>query len=820
MVFVYTLSIFLSAFLLFMVQPMVGRIFLPLVGGAPAAWNTCMFFFQLLLLGGYAYTHIAFARLKTGSQMLLHLAFAVGAALTLPVVYRGSGAVPEEPALWLLLQLILTAGLPFLFLSATSPMLQKWFSLSNHARAANPFFLYAASNCGSLAALLAYPILIEPSLGLQEQAELWKYGFYVLVVLMAGCAMLLRRRSEKQVITEESSAAAAGGETLDHGDAAASEAFAASEGKKSEVCDRADTAVSTGRERVWRWITAAAVPSSLLLAVTGFLTRDVAPVPLLWVVPLMLYLITWILAFSEWFSLSTRLIRGAATAGALVFLPLYFLDGTFGVEIGLPAHLFVLFSFSLLCHRYLSETRPSASELTAFYLWLSVGGVVGGMFNSLLAPLLFSSLTEYPLAILAGIYFLQKTGKENDDEAVLQVDGEAAGEAAGRNRFAARRSLLTAAAFSLPFAALIYLIFEIPLQNWLLKLAFYMTIDCSDGIMQSMMALVADYQVGIQFWLCFLSSGIAYFIVSREVRIQKVFFFAMVMLLLFVGWVGKKDPVIFHSRNFFGTKEVIATHKGALHQLVHGDTIHGAQSYIPALKREPLAYYHRQGPVGDIFALPVAQKENLKVCVLGLGPGNAAAWARPGNSFTFIEIDPEIAQIARDPALFSFLADSPARIDVIIGDGRLKMQQLPDGAFDMIILAAFSSDSIPVHLLTVEAIQIYLSKLAPGGIIVANLSNRYLDLASLIAVTAKKCGLECTGVSDHVFDATAGANFMRMPSIYAVMARPGTELPAAKAPYRLKWEKLRARAGVEAWTDDFHSLFALFHLDALEFNAD
>lgn len=784
MVFVYTLSIFLSAFLLFMVQPMVGRIFLPLVGGAPAAWNTCMFFFQLLLLGGYAYTHIAFARLKTGSQMLLHLAFAVGAALTLPVVYRGSGAVPEEPALWLLLQLVLTAGLPFLFLSATSPMLQKWFSLSNHARAANPFFLYAASNCGSLAALLAYPILIEPSLGLREQAELWKYGFYVLVLLMAGCAMLLRWRAENQVVTEWSSA------------------------------------VSTGRERVWRWIMAAAVPSSLLLAVTGFLTRDVAPVPLLWVVPLMLYLITWILAFSEWFRLPTPLIRGAAGAGALVFLPLYFLDGTFGVEVGLPAHLFVLFSFSLLCHRYLAETRPSASELTAFYLWLSVGGVVGGMFNSLLAPLLFSSLTEYPLAILAGIYFLQKTGKENDDEADLQVDGEAAGEAAGRNRFTARRSLLTAAAFSLPFAALIYLIFEIPLQNWLLKLAFYLTIDCSDGIMQSMMALVADYQVGIQFWLCFLSSGIAYFIVSREVRFQKVFFFAMVMLLLFVGWVGKKDPVIFHSRNFFGTKEVIATHKGALHQLVHGDTIHGAQSYIPALKREPLAYYHRQGPVGDIFALPVAQKENLKVCVLGLGPGNAAAWARPGNSFTFIEIDPEIAQIARDPALFSFLADSPARIDVIIGDGRLKMQQLPDGAFDMIILAAFSSDSIPVHLLTVEAIQIYLSKLAPGGIIVANLSNRYLDLASLIAVTAKKCGLECTGVSDHVFDAAAGANFMRMPSIYAVMARPGTELPAAKAPYRLKWEKLRARAGVEAWTDDFHSLFALFHLDALEFNAD
>lgn len=817
MVFIYTISIFLSAFLLFMVQPMVGRIFLPLVGGAPAAWNTCMFFFQLLLLGGYAYTHLAFARLKSGSQMLLHLIFAVGAALTLPIAYRGGASVPEDPALWLLLQLMLTAGLPFLFLSATSPMLQKWFSLSNHARAANPFFLYAASNCGSLAALLAYPVFIEPNLSLHDQATFWKYGFYLLALLMAGCAVLLRRRSEKQTVTENFSAAPVGAEAGDRAKSAVSETKETA--PADPACDRA-TSAAPGQEQIWCWITAAAVPSSLLLAVTGFLTRDVAPVPLLWVVPLMLYLVTWILAFSEWFRLPTRLIRGAAGVGALIFLPLYFLDGTFGIEIGLPAHLFVLFSFSLLCHRYLAETRPAASELTAFYLWLSVGGVVGGMFNSLLAPLLFSNLTEYPFAMLAGIYFLQKTGEENSVGAKLPADREVSDGPAGQNRLENRRSLFAAAAFSLPFAALIYLIFEIPLKTWLLKLAFYLAIDCSEGPMQRMITFVTDYQVGVQFWLCLFASGAAYFMFIREVRIRQVAFFALVMLLLFVGRVGKKDPVIFHSRNFFGTKEVIATHRGTLHQLVHGDTIHGAQSYIPALKREPLAYYHRQGPVGDIFALPVAQKENLKVCVLGLGPGNAAAWARPGNSFTFIEIDPEIVQVARDPALFTFLADSPAESNVVIGDGRLKMQQLPDGAFDIIILAAFSSDSIPVHLITLEAMRIYLSKLAPDGIIVANLSNRYLDLASLAATTAEKCGLECVGVSDHVFDAAAGENFMRMPSIYAVMARPGTQLPATKAPYRLKWEKLRARAGVEPWTDDFHSLFTLFHLDALQFNAD
>lgn len=765
MLVLYTLSIFLSAFLVFMVQPMVGRIFLPWVGGAPAAWNTCMFFFQLLLLGGYFYTHLSFKKLSLRRQMLLHMVLMGVAALALPIAFRGDGVVPDDPAFWLLQQLFLTAALPFLMISATAPMLQKWFSLSAHPRAASPFFLYAASNTGSLAALLVYPVLIEPVMNIQQQAELWSYGFGLLSVLLIVCASLVRPAGRSDSAAVACSPPALG-------------------------------AKPTTRQTLL-WLAAAAVPSSLFLAATHYLTRDIAPVPFLWLLPLTIYLLTYILAFSEWFKVGSDLIKKAAGAGLLLFLPVYFLDGMFEIWLTLPVHLYVLFSFALLCHKYLADSRPAAEHLTWFYLWLSVGGVVGGFFNSVVAPTLFTNISEYPLVILLATIFISGG---------LQ---RAPGGETGRREFSIRSSV-TAGVLS---AALIWLIFEVPIHIWAFKLGVYFAVDCSTGYLQMIMKFITDQQVMIKFVACVAAAGAAYAVMQRNMRISLLLFVAVVMALLFVGRIGKKDPVIFQSRNFFGTKEVIVTNRGTLHQLVHGNTLHGAQSFAGGMRREPLAYYHRLGPMGDIFALPVAKKPQLRVAVLGLGPGNAAAWGKSGDRFTFFEIDPEIVLVATGISAFTYLAESAASCSVIIGDARLKMAQQPDNSFDMIIMAAFSSDSIPAHLVTMEAMRIYLQKLAPDGVIVANVSNRYLDLVSLLGVTAEACGLQSVGVSDHEFNSDARENFMRMPSLYVLMSRDAAQLPTSAAPFKHHWKKIAPGAGIRPWSDSFSSLMPLLRLE-------
>ncbi len=762
MLLLYTSSVFLSAFLVFLVQPMVGKMFLPWVGGAPAAWNTCMFFFQLLLLGGYFYTHLAFKALAAKKQMLLHLVLMGGAWLSLPIVYAGGVDVPSEPSLWLLRQLFVTVALPFLFLSSTAPMLQKWFSLSNHPRASNPFFLYAASNAGSLAALLVYPVLMEPYFNLAQQSTIWSWCFGALNVLLFICALMVRPRARGDEV----------------------------------VAADAPVAPSPDLDMRLRWLLAAAVPSSMFLATTHFLTRDIAPVPFLWIIPLAVYLLTYILAFSEWFKISTETIRKATILGLVIFFPVYFLDGQFEIWMSLPAHVYVLFSFALLCHRFLADTRPAAEHLTIFYLMLSVGGVVGGFFNAMIAPFIFVSVAEYPLAVLVGTVFLRQRDSGS---------GASAGPAVVSSVIAA-----------IQMAALIWMIFEIPLQQWATNFAMYFAFDCSSSEATALFNILAIHEVTLKFMVCILLSLAGVLVWQRQFRLKLVVFVAVVMMFLFVGRIGKKQPVLYQSRNFFGSKEVIVRQKGTLRELVHGNTIHGAQSVLPALRKEPLAYYHRLGPAGDVFALPVAMKPDLRVAVLGLGPGNAAAYGKAGQHFTFIEIDPEIVFIAEQTGAFTFLSESPASCPVIIGDARLQMSQQQHNSFDMIIMAAFSSDSIPVHLLTVEALKMYLDKLSPEGVIVINISNRYLDLVPLVAALAAKCGLHSVFASDHEFDDAAPENYMRVPSLYALMSRDQASLPTNGHPYRHKWRPCPTRADVLPWTDSFSSLLPLLCLNIEE----
>ena len=725
MVILFTLTIFSGAALLFLIQPVVGRMVLPLLGGAPAIWNTAMFFFQALLLAGYAYTHFSSRRLGVRRQVPVHLVLLLVPLLFLPI---GVGPGWQEPAagspvLWMLCLLAAIVGAPFFVLSATSPLLQRWFAASGHKSANDPYFLYAASNSGSLLALIAYPILIEPNLRVQVQSWWWGVGYCIFAVLVAVCGLLARQATQTAPLAV-----------------------------KSDVPDVAGP-LTIGR-RV-RWAVLAMLPCSLMLSVTTYLTSELAPVPLLWVIPLALFLITFILVFSKRRLLPQRwFVHALPIASALV---LYLLMTSAARPIGLLAglHLACFFIVAMACHGELSSDRPQVEHLTEFYFWISLGGLLGGMVNALLAPLVFNSLAEYPWTLIVVSALVPVT-------ATLRMPARSW-----------LRDLGT---------AILVGVFALVLVNFLPAMAI--------GGLAAKTAVV----YGVLLLVCLLF-----------VHQPRRFALALTAVLAVNSAVPKENErTLLAERTFFGIHRVMEDRPGQFHQLLHGNTVHGAQLTDAAWRHEPLTYYTRSGPFGQGFAaLPASLKQ--RVGVIGLGAGSLAAYAAGGQRWTFYEIDPVVERIARDPKYFTFLSDSAAHLDVVLGDARLTLARTADRQFGLLVVDAFNSDTVPLHLITREALALYQRKLADDGVLLVHISNRHLWLERVFAALAQDAGWPCMVRADVV----TNPNAFKLSSKWVILAKSKQSFGqlAVDAGWQMPPPGLKTAA---VWTDDYAGIFSVF----------
>lgn len=736
MVALHAVTLFVSAALLFLVQPMFARLVLPLLGGSPAVWNTAMVFYQASLLAGYAYAHAATTRLGARRHAVWHLLVLLVPLAFLPIALPAGWTPPVNaaPAPWLLTLMLVAVGAPFFAISTTGPVIQNWFAASGHPRAADPYFLYAASNLGSLLALVAYPLWLEPHLRLAEQTRLWSWGYGLLVLLVAACAVSLRR-------------------TL-----------------PALPAPRASTAPSlapprpplTVRQRT-RWVLLSFAPSSLLLGVTTYLSSEIAVVPLLWIIPLALYLLTFVLSFARRPLVPHVLLTRTLPITAIALVMVINMQATEPIGALMLLHLAAFFLTALLCHTRLAADRPSPARLTEFYLWISVGGVLGGLFNALLAPLVFSTIAEYPLTLVLATF-------------LALVPTPASTTPPGASPERSRLS-----------------VFLWPGLLLLLTSALLLAVRLASLTPNPALSALI---FGLPALLCFLLS-------RSPLR------FALglgAVLLAGSFYEGEKGRVLHTARSFFGVHRVTADPSNNSHLLIHGKTLHGRQNLAPALVCEPLTYYHRTGPIGQILTT-YGRDPRTAIGAVGLGAGSLASYAQPAQPWTYFEIDPVVEQLARDPRYFTFLRDSPAALRVVLGDARLTLAAAPDAAFGILVLDAFSSDAIPVHLVSREALALYQRKLAPRGLLACHISNLHLDLEPVFARLAADALLACLVRDDTVVspsEAAAG----KSPSVWLVMARHSDDLVALARDSR--WRRARDDSTQPVWTDDHSSLLSVF----------
>ena len=763
----------MGATLLFVVQPMVGKMILPLLGGTPAVWSTCMVFFQAALLGGYAYAHATTAWLGIRRQTILHLALLAVPLAVLPLGVDASRLPGGEanPVLGVLVLLSLSVGLPFFVVSATAPLLQHWFTHTGHRAARDPYFLYAASNLGSMLALLSYPILIEPRLKLRDagwlaQTRLWTLGYLLLAVLIVLCAVAVRRSAARTAAARDA------------------DGMAPTPPPSPEAAEQSGGAPTIGRRLYW--VALAFAPSSLLLGATTYVTTDIAALPLLWVLPLAIYLLSFIIAFGGWRAALHRVVRAATLP--LVLLVMFFMISHYQPRnwVTVLWHFLLLFVVSLACHGELAISRPSPRHLTEFYLLISVGGVLGGLANALIAPLVFNSLLEYPLAMVL---------------ACVLVVG-------------ARASLTGARARLLSVA--------LPLGVILLALVLYSE---SLSLQVDTAFLIRVFDPGshlVTTWISpteqlvnkLLTYGVPLLACALLWRRPLALGAALAGVLVVAGFVdARNSEEIRRARSFFGVLRVTRDRdtKGYT-ELRHGTTLHGRQANDPTRQGEPLSYYHREGPIGHLFAELQRRSTSLRIAVIGLGTGTLAAYARPGDAITFYEIDRLVRDIAFDRAYFTYTTDATARgvsQRVELGDARVRLERVkrerPGERYDLIVVDAFSSDAIPVHLLTREALQLYLDMLAPGGVLVLHISNRYLDLEPVVANLAEDAALGGRLIGDDESEEIAGAN----RSTWVVLAPTAEALGGLVKDERWSAEGLEPDPRVGVWTDDFHNLLSV-----------
>ena len=717
-VIIFSAALFVSALLLFLVQPMFAKMVLPMLGGSPSVWTTCMLFFQTGLLAGYGYAHLLTTRLSIRWQAAVHAAVVLAPLTLLPFALPSMPSeghvAASQPALWLLLLLTTTVGLPFFALSATAPLLQRWFSSVRHAFAGDPYFLYAASNAGSLIALLAYPSLVEPLLSLRTQRVTWAFGYGVGGGLLLICAVAAWRATEQ----------------------------------KGRADDPPGPSVPISAAQRMRWLFLSFVPSGLMLAVTTFMTSDVAVVPMFWIVPLALYLLTFIVAFggpAEWLWPLVRRVFPLALLPLVLFV---LVEGGGLLALMLSLHLLVFTSVALLCHGELARSRPSVAHLTEFYLWISLGGMLGGLLNSIVAPLVFTSTAEYPLLLVAACVAMARS---EDFVRVLRQP---------------RLLVRPVAAAAIAWAALIV----------------------GDALTLEPREIFPV--LGIAAVLCFS--------VSRDPA-RFAFGVALLMTVSTLHTARVWGHVLEADRTFFGIYRVSEDRQRGHVTLFHGTTVHGRQA-LGAGAPEPLTYYHRESPIGRVFATHAERP--LSVGVVGLGVGSLAAYAVAGDDWTFYEIDPVVERIARDGKYFRFLERCGSGCSVTIGDARLSLERSP-ATHDIIVLDAFSSDAIPLHLLTLEGVRVYLSRLRPGGFLAFHISNRHVNLRPALARIARDHHLAAVAQ----IDARPEQDPQGYESSEWMLMAPD---PAAFArlPQDLTWTPVVADAR-PSWTDDFSNIWTV-----------
>ena len=731
---IYAATLFLSAFLMFLVQPMFGKMVLPLLGGSPAVWNTEVAFCQGILLLGYLYAHLTARWLGIRRQAFLH-SFLIFLPLLLLPIGIPEGLVPpavNNPVPWLLLLLLTALGLPFFVVTTNGPMLQKWFASTNHPKAGDPYFLYAASNTGSLVGLLGYPVLVEPYLHLEDQGWIWGGGYGLLILLTLACAVSVWRSA----VPSPQDRASANAERAPMGGG--------------------DSGSLTFSRRI-RWVLRTFVPSSLMLSVTSYLSINLAPVPLLWVIPLAIYLLTFILVFARRTVVSHRAMVRVLSIVILPLVIVIILQATQPIWLMIAIHLMAFFVVAMVCHGAVANDRPVTTHLTEFYVWISFGGVMGGIFNAILSPLLFSTLVEYPLILILSVLLL------------AWPQGEA-------QRAYQWSDVALPAGLGILTAALIYT-FE--------------TFQIAAG------PLAQILMFGIPAVVCYSFS-------RQPLRFGLSLGALLLASSLYSAGQGR---VLHRQRNFFGIHRVLLDSKGGYHLLSHSGTLHGKQSLDASRRCEPLSYYHPTGPLGQVFAALRDRAIPRRVAAIGLGAGSIASYQQPGQQWTFYEVDPTVIEIALDPSYFTYLSDCSTGVDVIPGDARLSLAREPNHQFEVIVFDAYNSDSIPIHLITREALQLYLDKLAEPGLLVFHISNLYLDFRSVVANLAQDVGLVCLLQDDLILseqERTSG----KEPSRWVVMARNWEDLGKLAADPR--WQQLGGNGGA-VWTDNYSSIFSVLN---------
>jgi len=825
----FAIAIFVSSALLFLIQPMFAKMVLPFLGGTPAVWNTCMVFFQAALLAGYAYAHAAPAWLGVRRQAAFHMGLLLLPLLSLPIAIAHDWTPPAgtNPIPSLLLLLTVSVGLPFFVVSTGGPLLQRWFVATGHAAGRDPYFLYSASNLGSMLALLSYPVLLEPAFPVATQRWWWSLGYGTLVILMFVCALMVwrapkerapagpaRQPVEPRVGASERRGAGdnlpsppfrgrgVGGEGGERSPAKAPHPRPLSPEYRGEGRSIAAAPQNPRPHALLRlrWIALAFVPSSLMLSVTTYLTTDIAAIPLLWVIPLALYLLSFILVFARTPLLPHWAMARVLPLAVLLIALVMLCQATEPIWLLLPVHVVAFFIIAMVCHGELARLRPDPKYLTEYYLWLSVGGVLGGLFNAMIAPLIFSGLVEYPLVLVAACFLRPAEEAEEEEEAKTQKSRNQPRKGKPRTTPAQKR---VAGPSSTPRPRLGGVVVHLlpALLPGLLCVGL-MLVFWSRGWNKG---LTGGWESRLSLGLTYgLPAILCYMLLHRPLLFGTSIGGLFIVGLLNQGVYGQ---TVYRERSFFGVHRVCINAEGTQYQLVHGNTFHGLQYRDPERAREPLLYYYRTGPVGQLFSVFSGAAAKPEVAVIGLGAGSLAAYGEPGQHFTYYEIDPSVLRIARDSGYFTFLRDSKAQVSVELGDARLTLKNAPDHHYGILVVDAFSSDAIPLHLLTREALALYKSKLAEGGILAFNISNRYLDLKPVLGDLAHDAGLQCWSISDLDLD-DAEKNQGKAPSQWIVMAARAADLGSLAR--RSGWEHVGPRRNANVWRDDFSNIFSVF----------
>ena len=713
----FVATVLTGSFLLFVVQPMVARMALPQLGGAPNVWNSAMLVYQALLLGGYAYAHLL-SRLPVARQATIHLALLVLAAVTLPIHLAAlAPPAPGREALWVPVLFALSIGPVFFLVSAQAPLMQRWFSA--HPQAGEPWALYAASNLGSFAGLIAYPLVFEPLLGVHVQAWAWSAGYGLLVVLIGFCGW-------------------------------------ARWGLHARAPDAGvDEAEPIPARRILQWLVLAAVPSGLMLSTTTHLTTDVFAMPLLWVIPLGLYLLSFVPAFAD--------RRPFANAVSRVTPLLILLGGGFAMtsrgtgSLSLAlAGLVLLFAVAVTLHARLYDLRPPASRLTLFYLVMSAGGALGGLFTALFAPLWFDWVWEHPLLVFAAALLVPMRPLLG----WMRMDG------------LTRQTILTAVAVLVGFAGFL---------GWLLC-----GLDPQESPLFALLLTLAIAICGV------LVLGVR----SAFVAILAI------LMLAHGGWETLNQSLSgARTRSYFGVYTVRDYPGEHQRVLAHGTTMHGMQ-FTDNRRRVPTTYYGRSSGIGIAMSrVPAIYGPAARVGVIGLGTGTLACWRAPGQRWTFFEIDQAVLDLSRR-GRFTYLRDCAPDATVRIGDARLEMAKLPAQSFDVIAVDAFSSDAIPLHLLTAEALQVYQRALTPDGLLMIHISNRYFELEPQLSAALGEQGWSARVLTDE-----PKRSGVFTGSVWVAVTRDPAQLAKVTAG-RKDWKRLLEVRGTRPWTDEHASILS------------